>query len=66
MTILKEFAIVWRLFKMEIKEKLHKLNGLSKERMEILLELSKMKEKRIKFNQQLLILDKKIGLLIEK
>ena len=43
-----------------------KLNSLSKERMEILLELSKMKEKRIKFNQQLLILDKKIGLLIEK
>jgi len=51
---------------MEIKEKLHKLNSLSKERMDILLELSKMKEKRIKFNQQLLILDKKIGLLIEK
>ena len=43
-----------------------KLNSLSKERMDILLELSKMKEKRIKFNQQLLILDKKIGLLIEK
>ena len=58
---------------MEIKEKDYildidyiKLNSLSKERMDILLELSKMKEKRIKFNQQLLILDKKIGLLIEK